>query len=57
MSFACSSVVPSGAVTSGGRRMTLLMGWWAFSMNRRSRLVSRPTSRPSASVMGTPEMW
>ena len=57
MSLACSSVVPSGAVTSGGRRITLAMGWSTSSMKRRSRLVSSPTSRPSPSVIGTPEMW
>ena len=57
MSLASSSVVPTEAVTSGGCRMTLAMGWSTTSTNRRSRLVRMPTRRPSGSVIGTPEMW
>ena len=54
--LASSSVVPGGAVTSGGLRITAAMGWSTSSTKRRSRLVSRPTRWPSGSVIGTPEM-
>ncbi len=56
ISWACSSVVPSGAVTSPSAVMTsetLRVG--SFS-KRRSRLVRMPTSRRDASTIGTPEM-
>ncbi len=55
MAFAPSSVVPSGAVMRFSWVITLRMGWSKLVSNRRSRLVSMPTSLPS-SVMGTPEM-
>ena len=56
----CGDWAPTHLVNNAGiigRRMTLAIGWSTWSMKRRSRLVSRPTSRPSRSVMGTPEMW
>ena len=55
--IAPSGAMPTGAVTSGIRVMTSPT-WRLMSVsNRRSRLVTMPTSRPSSSTTGRPEMW
>ena len=56
MSLACSSVVPTGAVNRGAAFITRSMIWSWSSTKRRSRLVRIPTSFPSPSTMGTPEI-
>ena len=56
VSWACASVVPTGAVTSFSCVMTSETRRSRRSSKRRSRFVRMPTRRP-ASVMGTPEMW
>ena len=55
--MASSSVVPTDAVRSGSAVMNSVTGRSksAPSQKRMSRLVRMPTSRPSASVIGTPE--
>ncbi len=55
IALASSRVVPTGAVTRFSWVITLRMGWSKLVSNRRSRLVSMPTSLPF-SVMGTPLM-
>ena len=55
--MASSSEVPTGAVWSGAAVMKSAIGRSKSdpSQKRMSRLVRMPTSRPSASVIGTPE--
>ena len=57
IALASSSDVPTGAVTSGSDVMNSVTGRSKSlpSQNRMSRLVRIPTSRPSGSVIGTPE--
>ena len=58
MTWASSSVVPCGAVTRPSAVIAVVTGSCDRSVNRRSRLVMMPTSRPvPGSVTGTPEMW
>ena len=56
ISFASSSVVPTGAVTRFATVISAETGWRTFDSKRRSRLVRMPTSTPASSVIGTPEM-
>ena len=56
MVWACSSVVPCGAVTSPSEVMTSRTGRMRLSSKRRSRLVRMPTSRCWPSTIGTPEI-
>ncbi len=53
-SMACSGEVPTGAVTSGIRVMTSWTGREWSDSNRRSRLVTMPTSTPVSSTTGRP---
>ena len=53
---ASSSVVPTGAVTRFSLVIASWIGWSRLRSNCRSRLVTMPTSRPSASTIGTPEI-
>ena len=57
IAFASSRVVPTGAVTRSRVVISAETGWRVFDSKRRSRLVRIPTSTPSSSVIGTPEMW
>ena len=54
--LASSRVVPSGTVTRFSRVIRSEMRRFRLLSKRRSRLVRMPTSRPSASVTGTPEI-
>ena len=55
-SSACSSVVPTGAVTRCSVVIRSATCIASSRQNRRSRLVRIPTSCPCESVIGTPEM-
>ena len=54
--FAASSVTPTCAVISGGVVMTSATRLPWSTSKRMSRLVMMPTSTPSESVTGTPEI-
>ena len=56
MRSASSSVVPTGAVTSFSFVIASRSGRSRLRSNCRSRLVMMPTSRPSRSTIGTPEI-
>ncbi len=56
MRSASSSVVPTGAVTRLFLVIASRIGWVRLRSNWRSRLVTMPISRPSASTIGTPEI-
>ena len=53
---ASSSVVPTGTVTRSLAVIRSETGRDVSSSKRRSRFVRMPTSRPSSSVIGTPEI-
>ena len=55
ISFACSSVVPTGTVTRSSLVITLEIGWSKFVSNLKSRFVRIPTSFPLR-VTGSPEI-
>ncbi len=55
ISFACSSVVPTGTVTSRSLVITFSIGCSKLVSNLKSRLVRIPTSFPSV-VIGSPEI-
>ena len=57
MTWAASSVVPTGAVTRPLEVMTVETGSSLRATKRRSRFVTIPTRWPAPSVTGTPETW
>ena len=56
-SLASSSVVPTGAVTSGGLRHECVDGLVEVLVEAQVAVGEDADERWSASVIGTPEMW